>query len=57
MPPHSLILLQSGTPAPLLSNPALTDTLSNLPLRGSQAGNRTEQQLGMEDGLNEEANS
>ena len=37
-PPQSLILSPSGTSAPLLSNPALTDTLSNFPLYSSQNG-------------------
>ena len=36
--PPSLIPSPSGTSAPLLSNPALTDTLSNFPLFGSQNG-------------------
>ena len=37
-PPQSLIPSPSGTSAPLLSNPALTDTLSNFPLHSSQKG-------------------
>ena len=37
-PPQSLIPSPSGTSAPLLSNPALTDTLSNFPLDSSQNG-------------------
>ena len=36
--PQSLIPSPSGTSAPLLSNPALTDTLSNFPLYSSQNG-------------------
>ena len=37
--PTSLIPSPSGTSAPLLSNPSLTDTLSNFPLFGSQLEN------------------
>ena len=37
-PPRSLIPSPSGTSAPLLFNPALTDTLSNFPFFRSQAG-------------------
>ena len=37
-PAPSLIPSPSGTSAPLLSNPALTDTLSNFPLFSSRAG-------------------
>ena len=37
-PTPSLIPSPSGTSAPLLSNPALTDTLSNFPLFNSRAG-------------------
>ena len=37
-PPQSLIPSPSGTSAPLLSNPALTDTLSNFLLYNSQNG-------------------
>ena len=37
-PPQSLLHSPSGTSAPLLSNPALTDTLSNFPLYSSQNG-------------------
>ena len=38
-PINSLLPLPSGTSAPLLSNPSLTDTLSNFPLFNSQIGN------------------
>ena len=37
-PASSLMPSRSGTSAPLLSNPALTDILSNFPLFSSQAG-------------------
>ena len=37
-PAPSLVPSPSGTSAPLLSNPALTDTLSNFPLFSSRAG-------------------
>ena len=37
-PTRSLILLPTGTSAPLLSNPSLTDTPNNFPLFGSRAG-------------------
>ena len=37
-PPQSLIPSPSETSAPLLSNPALTDTLGNFPLYSSQNG-------------------
>ena len=40
-PTPSLIPSPSGTSAPLLSNPALTDTLSNFPLFSSRAGSMT----------------
>ena len=40
-PTPSLIPSPSGTSAPLLSNPALTDTLSNFPLFSSRAGSST----------------
>ena len=40
-PTPSLIPSPSGTSAPLLSNPALTDTLSNFPLFSSRAGSLT----------------
>ena len=40
--PRSLLPSPSGTSAPLLSNPALTDTLSNFPLIGSRAGSPPE---------------
>ena len=38
-PTNSLVPLPSGTSVPLLSNPSLTDTLSNFPLFNSQIGN------------------
>ena len=40
-PTPSLIPSPSGTSAPLLSNPALPDTLSNFPLFSSRAGSLT----------------
>ena len=50
-PAPSLVPSPSGTSAPLLSNPALTDTLSNFPLFSSRAGSS----VGLE--LAEEAES
>ena len=47
-PAPSLVPSPSGTSAPLLSNPALTDTLSNFPLFSSRAGSSVELQLAEE---------
>ena len=47
-PPLSLIPSLSGTSAPLLSNPALTDTLSNFPLYSSRNGSSVGQEPGDE---------
>ena len=46
--PQSLIPSPSGTSAPLLSNPALTDTLSNFPLYSSQNGSSGRLELAQE---------
>ena len=47
-PAPSLVPSPSGTSAPLLSNPALTDTLSNFPLFSSRAGSSVELELAEE---------
>ena len=47
-PAPSLVPSPSGTSAPLLSNPALTDTLSNFPLFNSRAGSSVELELAEE---------
>ena len=47
-PAPSLVSSPSGTSAPLLSNPALTDTLSNFPLFSSRAGSSVELELAEE---------
>ena len=47
-PAPSLVPSPSGTSAPLLSNPALTDTLNNLPLFSSRAGSSVELELAEE---------
>ena len=44
----SLVPSPSGTSAPLLSNPALTDTLSNFPLFSSRAASSVELELAEE---------
>ena len=48
-PSPSLIRSPSGTSAPLLSNPALTDTLSNFPLFSPRAGSSTGPNLSEEE--------
>ena len=47
-PAPSLVPSPSGTSAPLLSNPALTDTLSNFPLFSSRAGSSVRLELAEE---------
>ena len=47
-PAPSLVPSPSGTSAPLLSNPALTETLSNFPLFSSRAGSSVELELAEE---------
>ena len=47
-PAPSLVPSPSGTSAPMLSNPALTDTLSNFPLFNSRAGSSVELELAEE---------
>ena len=54
--PQSLIPSPSGTSAPLLSNPALSDTLSNFPLYSSQKGSSARLELAQEAEPQEENN-
>ena len=54
--PQSLIPSPSGTSAPLLSNPALTDTLSNFPLYSSQNGSSARLEFAQEAEPQEENN-